>query len=96
MSHLSVAREESFNPIRFGFEWTDPEPGEQFGWYEFDHPTAYAAAVRARDERAKELKAEGFTVRRKTRRRNLMSMGGIGTNRPHIELLVDIPVVIYY
>jgi len=72
-----------FCPLDYGFRWTDD-------WYDYDGKAAETAARAARDKRAAELKREGFTVKKRTRRRNLLSMGGIGSGHPHIQLFVPI------
>ena len=80
--------QEIFNPLDYGFRWTDPEPGEEFGWYEYDGKPAEKAALRARNARARELERKGYRVRKFSLGRQLCSRGGIGTGHPHIELFV--------
>jgi len=72
-----------FNPVDFGFEWTTD------GWYTFDATTAQKAARRARDVEAKRLRAEGRTVYPFSLAGQLISRGGIGSGRPHIEVVVN-------
>ena len=76
--------EYTFNPVDFGFRWTSD------GWYHYSSQPAERKAQDARDARAKQLKAEGFTVRRATRPRQRITMGGIGTEHPEITLVVPV------
>jgi len=71
----------AFDPIKYGFSWTDD-------WYDYD-AGAEKTARRARDDFAKEQRRAGKTVKCSTNR-SLRTMGGIGTNRPQIELVVPI------
>jgi len=64
----------------FGFRWT--EDGK---WYEYDGPPAEKAARQARDKFAKELKARGEKPHRGTLGTQLVSKGGIGSGKSHIE-----------
>ena len=64
----------------FGFRWT---PGN---WYEYDGPSAEKKARQARDAFAKELAARGEKPRKGSLGSQLVSKGGIGSGRPHIEL----------
>ena len=73
----------TFNPLDFGFEWTD-------GWYRFDHKAAHKAALAARNREAKRLRGMGYAVRCFTHRNQLMSMGGIGSGHPHIQQVVSV------
>jgi hypothetical protein len=90
--------QEFFDPTDFGFAWTDAYHGTRDksdwpigpGWYEFDREAAIKAARRARDERAKHLKMLGHGVRKFTLSNQRRTMGGIGTGRPEIELVVPI------
>ena len=61
------------------FRWTED-------WYTYDGKTADAAARRSRDAFAKELKARGDRPRKFSLGDQLISRGGIGSGRPHIEL----------
>lgn len=75
----------SFSPTKYNFKWTED------GWYEWDYDAAHKAALKARDARARELKAKGYEeVRKSSQRDCLMSLGGIGTQYPHIELVVTV------
>ena len=71
------------DPTSFQFFWTDD------GWYTFDRQAAHKAAIAERRRRAKELKAQGYKVRLSTLSDQLISKGGIGSGRPHIELVVN-------
>lgn len=73
-----------FNPIKYGFEWTLD------GWYSWDSKAAHKAALSARNTAAKHLRADGHKVRCFTVRNQLISVGGIGTGRPHIEEVVTV------
>lgn len=79
----------SFNPIHYGFRWTDD------GWYEFDELDAKNRAWKARAEFVKELRKDGFTTILKSSTKQLISRGGIGSGRPHIELLVRVYCIDY-
>ncbi len=71
--------QKSFLPIDYGFEWTD-------GWYEWDADAGRSAALKARNAEAKRLKDLGHTVRKFLLKDQLISRGGIGSGKPHIEL----------
>jgi len=73
----------TFDPIDYGFRWNKD-------WYEYDGKVAEDAAKKARDDYAREQRKLGRTVKKRSSRNNLRSMGGIGSNCPHIELLVPI------
>jgi len=75
--------QELFNPIETGFRWTET-------WYEYDGKEAEKAALKARNDRAKELKAKGYKVSKFSLGKQLISRGGIGSGRPHIELVVPV------
>jgi hypothetical protein len=77
----------TFNPINYGFRWTED-------WYEYDGKVAEDAAKKARDDYAAELKRDGYTVKKRSRRNNLISRGGIGSGHPHIELVVPVYSVV--
>ena len=72
-----------FSPIKFGFEWTND------GWYSFDRKDATTKARKARDDKARELKTQGYAVKKFSLPNQLVSMGGIGSNHPHIEEIVN-------
>lgn len=72
------------NPLDFGFEFT-PD-----GWYAFDSKAAHAAALKARDAEAKELKAEGHAVKKFTLRNQRVRRGGLGTSHPEIDLTITV------
>lgn len=71
-----------FNPVDFGFAWTDD------GWYAWDHKLGRELAMQARDKAAKVAQAEGKQVRKFSLPNQLVSLGGIGSGRPHIEEVV--------
>jgi hypothetical protein len=72
-----------FNPINYNFRWTED------GWYEWDAKAARKDALKARNTLAKQLRAEGKTVSVFTLKDQLVSKGGIGSGRPHIEEFVN-------
>lgn len=76
-------RQQTFNPIDYGFTWTN-------NWYTFDRKLAHSQALKARNAKAKELKAKDYNVVKSTMRNQLISKGGIGSGKPHIELYVNI------
>jgi hypothetical protein len=59
------------------------------GWYEYDGKPAEKAARKERDDYARAARKRGATVKCSTNR-SLRSFGGIGSGRPHIELVVPI------
>ena len=71
----------TFDPTDYGFRWTED-------WYEYDGKPAEDAAKKARDDYAREQRKSGRTVRKRSSRNNIRSLGGIGSNHPHIELFV--------
>lgn len=84
MQFSNNSLQESFNPVRFGFEWTSDS------WYKFDRETASKAAMSARRKRAKELKAQGYSVRNWTLSNQRMTLGGIGSDNPEITQIVSV------
>jgi hypothetical protein len=74
----------TFSPIDYGFRWTSDD------WYEYDGKEAERTALRERNAFAKRLKAEGRRVRKGSLGKQLVSMGGIGSGKPHIELVVPV------
>ena len=73
----------SFNPIDYGFRWTAD-------WYEFDSAAAHKAAMQARNKEASALVKAGRKVKKWSQSGNLMSRGGIGSGKPHIEVVVTV------
>ena len=73
----------TFSPTKYGFRWVGD-------WYEYDGKPAEKAALKARNDEAKRLKAEGRTVRKFSLGKQLVSLGGMGTAHPHIELVVPV------
>jgi hypothetical protein len=76
-----MTRQQLFLPLDYGFRWTED-------WYEYDGKPAEQAALKARNAEFKRLKAEGHAVRKFSLGKQLVSRGGIGSGRPHIELVV--------
>lgn len=72
-----------FSPTDYGFRWTED-------WYEYDGKPAEQAARRARDQEAKEMKKAGHGIKKYSLGKQLVSKGGIGSGRPHIELSVPV------
>ena len=79
----SPMNSQSFNPINFGFTFTAD-------WYDFDSKAAHAAARKARNDEAKRLRKLGHKVLCHTNGKQLMSRGGIGSGKPHIEVIVSV------
>lgn len=77
-------RQEIFDPVEYGFEWTTD------GWYKFDYETSRKAAIAARREMAKELKASGHKIRFFTLRNQRITLGGIGSRHPEITQIVSV------
>ena len=80
----------TFDPIDYGFRWTEPTEQDPMGWYEYDGKPAEQAALKARNAEAKRLKAAGHQVRKGSLGKQLRTLGGIGSGRPHIDLLVPV------
>lgn len=78
-----------FNPASYTFEWTED-------WYKWDRTEAHKAALKARNAEAKRLKTLGFEVQKCSLQNQLMSMGGAGSNKPHISLVVNCYMVNAY
>lgn len=85
-----MTTQRTFNPVDFGFEFTAPEAGQEFGWYRFDRQTATKAARKARDSEAKRMANDGYTVRKFSMPNQLITRGGIGSGRPQIEEIVTV------
>jgi len=77
----SDSLQETYSPSDFTFCWTEDD------WYEFNRLKGRKLALAARRERAKELKARGWDVQLWALSPQLRSFGGIGSGRPHIELV---------
>ncbi len=67
------------------FKWV-PEPDGTY-WYTIDVPAAEKAALQKRNAEAKTLAKQGYRVRKFSLGIQRLSFGGIGTNKPHIELM---------
>ena len=80
----------TFDPIDYGFRWTEPTDQDPMGWYEYDGKPAEQAALKARNAVAKQLKAAGTQVRKGSLGKQLRILGGIGTDHPQIDLLVPV------
>jgi len=73
----------SFNPIDYGFRWTED-------WYEFDKDEAVAMAKEDRKKIAKILRDAGYKTKMSTRANQTMKKGGIGTDKPEIDVNVTV------
>lgn len=71
-----------FNPADYNFEWTDD-------WYTWDADEARKVALKARNDKAKKLKAGGKKVRKFTLKNQLITRGGIGSGHPEISMVVN-------
>jgi hypothetical protein len=86
--------QKTFSPLDYGFRWTGLDSKDISGiWYEYDGKQAEKAAMQARNEFAKEMKRQGYTVRKSSLGKQLVSRGGIGSGKPHIELVIPVYVV---
>lgn len=74
----------TFNPIDYGFEWTND------GWYRFDYEQARKDAMAARRAKAKEMRKAGYTVRMSTISGQHITKGGIGSGHPEIHKIVSV------
>ena len=70
-----------FNPLNYGFEWVGD-------WYKFDSHAAHKAALKARNAKMKELRAQGISARGFSLSNQLVTRGGIGSGHPQIDLIV--------
>lgn len=71
-----------FNPADYKFEWSED-------WYTWNVEEAHKQALKARNKKAKELKAAGKKTRKFTLRDQLITRGGIGSGHPEISLVVN-------
>lgn len=74
--------QQTFNPIDYGFSWTDD-------WYTWDRKAGHSAALKARNAEAKRLQKAGYTVTKFTLSGQLVCRGGIGSGHPQIETVVN-------
>lgn len=75
----------SFNPVTYG-HWD----GDEF------IPADGKDMLKKRNELAKKLKSEGIKVESRTRKGSLMTVGGIGTGKPQLEFIVNVPYLNIY
>lgn len=73
--------QENFDGIKEHFKWTED------GWYTWDEKAARKTALANRKARIKELRAQGKTVTPFNLGTQLRTLGGIGTDKPQIEIL---------
>lgn len=78
-----MSSQETFNPVDYHFAW-------EGDWYKWDRKAAHRDALRERNAAAKEYRKQGFRVRCFTLSGQLISRGGIGSGRPHIQLLANV------
>ena len=81
--YSSNSQQQMFNPVDYGFKWDGD-------WYRFDYETVRKAAMTARSKRAKELKAQGWTVKSFTLSDQRITRGGIGSEHPEITQIVSV------
>ena len=81
--------QEFFSPLKHGFRWTED-------WYEFDDKPAHKASKKERDTRARDLRKQGYSVSCFTLRNQVRSKGGIGSGKPHIEIVCHAYGLDYY
>jgi hypothetical protein len=77
--------QQMFSPVSFGWTWTD-----NGAWYDWDRQAAHKLALKARNARVKELRTQGYKVVPFTLANQLVSKGGIGSGKAHIEQVVSI------
>lgn len=75
--------QESFDGIKEHFSWT-PD-----GWYKWDPKAAHKTALQNRKNRVKELKSQGREVFTFSLGKQLRILGGIGTDKPEIEIITS-------
>lgn len=73
----------TFNPADYNFEW--------ISWndYRWNRKAAHKAALRARNDEVRRLRREGYTVTTFSLRDQIVSKGGIGSTRAHVEFCVN-------
>jgi len=74
----------SFAATNYCFAWTAD------GWYEWDSEKAHKEAQAERNREAAAVVKEGRKVKKWSNRGCLMSKGGIGSGKPHIELVCTV------
>lgn len=70
--------QKGFNPVNYCFKWTED-------WYDWDSATGKKEAMKARNDYARELKKQGYTVKKWTLKDQLVRRGGIGSGHPDVE-----------
>lgn len=73
----------TFNPVNYFWTWTSD-------WYEWDSAAAHKAAMKERNAEAAKLVKAGKRVKKWSHAGSLMSRGGIGSGKPHIEVVVTV------
>ena len=69
-----------FSGTDYGFRWTN------YNWYVYDGKEAECKALKARNAFWRELKAQGHNPRKFSLGNQLKSFGGIGTDKPDIQV----------
>ena len=76
--------QQMFNPVVFGgFEWTAD-------WYVWNAVSGHLEARRARDDAARRLRRVGHRVRSFRLANQVISRGGAGSGRPHVDFVVTV------
>jgi len=79
-----------FNPADYTFEWTSPTAEDPMGWYQWDRREAHRFALRDRNQCAKALRENGYNPVLFSLRDQQITLGGIGSGRPEIRLVVTV------
>lgn len=82
----SKSKQFAFSPIDYCFEWADD-------WYLWDRATAIRRALDSRNEQAKLLRSEGWTVKKWSLPDQLIRKGGIGSGHPDVEFVVTVYMI---
>lgn len=78
------------SPADYCFEWTSPTPDSPMGDYTWDRAKAHAQALRDRNQIAITLSRSDHNPRSFSIRDQTITLGGIGSGHPQIELAVTI------
>ncbi len=78
-----MSNQRSFVPTNYGFNWVDD-------WYEWDSKAAHKQAMQERNAEAAKLVKQGKKVKKWSSPGSLMSKGGIGSGKPHIEIVCTV------
>jgi hypothetical protein len=80
---MSHSIQKIYNPTDYTFNWTED------GWYTFDCKAGQKQAMKARNEEAKKLVKDGWKVTKFSLPDQLLSFGGIGSGKNHIEVICN-------